>query len=181
MRPVRWRAAMLLGWSAVAAWSSGACTFPDFVVIPAGLGSAGTPATGGAGMQDVAGSVSTGGAGANALGGGGAAGSHGGGGGAGDGGSGGGGNPNGGTAGDAGTAGNAGGGGGPEPIEVGPCGERAHPLHCSNHELDIGETDVDCGGFSCLPCAGDETCTADRDCATGACTGGKCQRMLSLK
>ena len=182
MRFGRWRAATLLAWAAAVTWSTGACTFPDFVVPLAGSGSPGVEPSAGAGAT---GAMATAGA-QGQVGGGGSADQVGGGSGSGGGGgsssgdmAGSSGSGNGGSGGSAGAGGS--GGGGPELVEVGPCGERPHPLHCNNHKLDVGESDVDCGGFNCLPCAGDETCAADRDCATASCSNGKCARLLSLK
>jgi hypothetical protein len=180
MRFARRRAATLLAWSAAAAGSTGGCTFPDFVVPRADAGapsvgaSAGTADTGG--MANVAGAASQSGNGGvgGQIGGGGSGASAGS-----DGGSGGSAGAN--TAGTSGSAGSGGDSVGPDPPEFGPCGARAHSKHCSNHQLDVGETDIDCGGPSCLPCAGDESCAADRDCATGACLSDKCARLLSLK
>jgi PA14 domain len=40
---------------------------------------------------------------------------------------------------------------------------------CSNHVLDVGETDVDCGG-SCAPCELGRKCEVTADCATGVCS-----------
>lgn len=177
----RWRFSTLLGWSAAAAWSVGACTFPDFVVPLAGGGASGSgtaagtgPSVGGAGATGgggtAGGGATTGGAGTNQ---GGSSGTT---------------NPVGGGGSGAGTApssageaGEGGAGGAVNPVETGPCGQRPHPQHCLNHTLDPGETDVDCGGTSCLPCAGDEVCLVDEDCATGSCVSGKCDRQLSLK
>src|SRR5882724_6705066 len=136
MRIGKRRAATLLAWSAAATWSTGACTFPDFVVPGAGTGapSAGAPAgatnlggvggTGAAGGGAVAGALSQGGSGGSAgaqVGGGGSAGT-------------------------APIAGDGGEAGSPELVEFGRCGQRAHPLHCSSGKLDPDETDVDCGG-----------------------------------
>src|SRR5207253_1443636 len=36
---------------------------------------------------------------------------------------------------------------------------------CSNGALDAGETDVDCGGSTCPPCATGKRCQANTDCA----------------
>jgi len=41
--------------------------------------------------------------------------------------------------------------------------------HCLDHKLDVDETDVDCGGSKCLPCANGELCRLDSDCVTNAC------------
>src|SRR6266545_1549790 len=48
------------------------------------------------------------------------------------------------------------------------------PLACRNGNKDVGETDVDCGGNSCGPCAANRKCTANDDCASGTCTSGNC-------
>jgi hypothetical protein len=37
------------------------------------------------------------------------------------------------------------------------------------------ETDVDCGGASAPGCADGKSCKSGSDCASGACTGGKCK------
>src|SRR5262249_28578745 len=37
-----------------------------------------------------------------------------------------------------------------------------------------GETDVDCGGPDCDPCAVGKACAASADCEGGACVGGEC-------
>jgi len=42
------------------------------------------------------------------------------------------------------------------------------PEHCSNGVLDVGETDLDCGG-SCTPCLQGKTCLQDSDCTFGEC------------
>ena len=45
---------------------------------------------------------------------------------------------------------------------------------CTNGELDGEETDVDCGGPDCAPCAGGETCEVGRDCISEVCDGNTC-------
>merc|ERR550514_1924197 len=47
---------------------------------------------------------------------------------------------------------------------------------CMNGVIDasIGETDVDCGGSSCPPCALGETCAVDTDCFSG----GSCESLV---
>jgi hypothetical protein len=69
------------------------------------------------------------------------------------------------TGGTAGTAGMA-----------GSAGSAGFPASCTDKMKDNTETDVDCGGGSCPPCAVDKTCNASSDCATGACntTTKKC-------
>ncbi len=45
---------------------------------------------------------------------------------------------------------------------------------CENGKLDVGETDVDCGG-SCSGCGTGQSCDFDSDCmALSECKGGKC-------
>lgn len=46
--------------------------------------------------------------------------------------------------------------------------------HCENGLKDADETDVDCGGPSCLPCADGQVCAAPSDCASTFCEGGVC-------
>jgi len=187
MRFGRWRLLTLLTGSAAAAWSTGACSFPDFFVAPAGGGTPGAAAVaaGGAGAAGATGGVGTGdtsGTGGTGLGATGVAGTlEPGGSNTGATAQGGGGASPAAAAGSAGEGGEGGAGGAPEPVEVGPCGPRLHPMHCLNHQLDPGETDVDCGGLSCAPCASDENCRVDTDCATSVCASGKCARQLSLK
>lgn len=47
-------------------------------------------------------------------------------------------------------------------------------LHCINEIVDGGETDVDCGGPECAPCADDALCMNATDCVSGVCDGGTC-------
>jgi hypothetical protein len=49
------------------------------------------------------------------------------------------------------------------------------PNSCTNADLDNGETDVDCGGLSCLKCATNKTCKTNKDCASGVCSNLTCQ------
>lgn len=53
------------------------------------------------------------------------------------------------------------------------------PLTCINETLDVGETDVDCGGPICPKCADNLNCLAPGDCESGVCEdkgmGLKCQ------
>jgi len=51
------------------------------------------------------------------------------------------------------------------------CGPKAS--HCSNHTVDFGESDVDCGG-ECGGCPNGKTCQSINDCATGTCDGNVC-------
>jgi hypothetical protein len=41
---------------------------------------------------------------------------------------------------------------------------------CSDSIQDGAETDVDCGGPDCDPCAPGESCETGTDCVTGTCS-----------
>jgi hypothetical protein len=41
--------------------------------------------------------------------------------------------------------------------------------HCVDGFTDYDETDVDCGGTTCSPCATNQRCQLDRDCSSNAC------------
>ncbi|HPY19976.1 MAG TPA: hypothetical protein PLM08_19970, partial [Polyangiaceae bacterium] len=43
------------------------------------------------------------------------------------------------------------------------------PASCGNQKLDPGETDVDCGGPDCAPCADGLKCLEGDDCKSGVC------------
>ena len=45
---------------------------------------------------------------------------------------------------------------------------------CKNGVKDGDETDVDCGGATCSPCANGKGCLARRDCASLVCSGTTC-------
>ena len=45
---------------------------------------------------------------------------------------------------------------------------------CSNASKDGPETDVDCGGGICAPCANGKLCSVAADCSSGICTAGAC-------
>jgi hypothetical protein len=45
------------------------------------------------------------------------------------------------------------------------------PSHCTNRKKDGNETDVDCGGPDCPPCADSRSCSVNSDCASRRCTG----------
>jgi|GEM_PF-5133781 len=47
--------------------------------------------------------------------------------------------------------------------------------HCVDSATDVDETDVDCGGAHCSPCALGHICVANTDCATGSCDHGICR------
>lgn len=40
---------------------------------------------------------------------------------------------------------------------------------CSDHRTDGQETDVDCGGAVCSPCASGQKCMLNFDCQSGIC------------
>jgi hypothetical protein len=46
---------------------------------------------------------------------------------------------------------------------------------CTDGVKDGTETDVDCGGAQCQPCADGKDCLLDSDCVDQVCTGGICQ------
>jgi hypothetical protein len=43
------------------------------------------------------------------------------------------------------------------------------PSQCADHRKDGLETDTDCGGGICLPCANGLKCQLDSDCTSSAC------------
>jgi hypothetical protein len=45
---------------------------------------------------------------------------------------------------------------------------------CTDGVENGGETDVDCGGPTCAPCADGHTCAAGGDCQSGDCQSGAC-------
>ena len=64
---------------------------------------------------------------------------------------------------------------GPEDCASGFCvnGECV-AMTCVDSIQNGGETDVDCGGLDCAPCALDEDCVVETDCASGICSNGTC-------
>jgi formylglycine-generating enzyme required for sulfatase activity len=49
------------------------------------------------------------------------------------------------------------------------------PATCNNATKDGAETDIDCGGDACLPCALGKACVANKDCSSGGtCTNKIC-------
>jgi len=48
------------------------------------------------------------------------------------------------------------------------------PETCSDSQQNEGETDVDCGGPDCNPCADDASCNDPSDCESGVCRDGAC-------
>jgi hypothetical protein len=49
------------------------------------------------------------------------------------------------------------------------------PTQCNDHHQDGVETDVDCGGGSCMPCGPGQLCQVATDCVSGNCVGNICQ------
>src|SRR5262249_38320874 len=45
---------------------------------------------------------------------------------------------------------------------------------CTDHKIDINESDVDCGGSTCLACAEGRRCNFNSDCQSGWCAGHVC-------
>ena len=46
---------------------------------------------------------------------------------------------------------------------------------CSDGLLNGSESDIDCGGPDCTPCADGHYCAGDNDCLSKVCNGGTCQ------
>src|SRR6185436_20624953 len=44
------------------------------------------------------------------------------------------------------------------------------PVACGNNMIDVGETDIDCGGLVCSKCADTKMCLIDNDCQSGVCS-----------
>jgi cysteine-rich repeat protein len=55
------------------------------------------------------------------------------------------------------------------PVGSGPAVSPTGSSACSNSTLDTGETDVDCGGSLCSPCANGKTCAVNSDCSSNSC------------
>ncbi len=58
--------------------------------------------------------------------------------------------------------------------DSGGSGPSADPAAGDDEVRNGTETDVDCGGDSCTPCARGGLCDADDDCQTGACRANRC-------
>jgi hypothetical protein len=64
---------------------------------------------------------------------------------------------------------------------IGAAAEAQYEARCSNGLRDGDETDVDCGGQTCVPCAATgATCAATKDCIAGVCSSGKCVASSSV-
>jgi plastocyanin len=57
------------------------------------------------------------------------------------------------------------------------CDGRGHCVNvdCLNRSKDGSETDIDCGGATCPPCATGQSCMSFDDCESHVCAGGICQ------
>ncbi len=53
------------------------------------------------------------------------------------------------------------------------------PPPCENGSKDGTETDVDCGGDTCHPCAGGSVCIKNEDCFDKRCTAGLCHEEFT--
>jgi hypothetical protein len=54
------------------------------------------------------------------------------------------------------------------------CATRPGPGTCSDGQRAGEESDVDCGGAACAPCANEAACFASDDCASRVCVRGRC-------
>jgi len=52
---------------------------------------------------------------------------------------------------------------------------------CDDGEKNQDETDVDCGGIICNPCANGESCLINSDCSSNLCNGGICVSNQDVK
>lgn len=46
---------------------------------------------------------------------------------------------------------------------------------CNDQVKNGNETDVDCGGGTCPPCASGQMCIQNTDCQSNSCVSGVCQ------
>ncbi len=60
-----------------------------------------------------------------------------------------------------------------ETSDGGPCVAEIDPT-CHDCEKNSFETDVDCGGETCLPCSVGKHCKLDGDCMSTRCRSGRC-------
>jgi hypothetical protein len=59
-------------------------------------------------------------------------------------------------------------------VLVAGCGSPSQPAKCIDHVKDGSETDVDCGGGVCAPCADSLQCSVPADCRSNVCSSGRC-------
>ncbi len=62
----------------------------------------------------------------------------------------------------------------PEIMTTTETPETTAPATCDDGEANGDETDVDCGGPDCSPCAPGQMCDGNGDCAAQACAAGEC-------
>ncbi len=62
---------------------------------------------------------------------------------------------------------------GDDVFEAG-CTGGSCPTHCDDGLLNGDETDIDCGGGLCEPCADEQKCSTHADCASASCFFGVC-------
>ena len=51
--------------------------------------------------------------------------------------------------------------------------------HCDNRVQDSDESDIDCGGNDCRPCAVSQKCARNDDCETKLCIAGSCTATIA--
>jgi hypothetical protein len=79
------------------------------------------------------------------------------------------------------TGGSASGAGGADVIagtgtsEAGAAGSPPDVPDCADSKATLDETDIDCGGRTCAPCADDKKCITGTDCQSAICTNQVCQ------
>jgi len=71
--------------------------------------------------------------------------------------------------------GDAGAAGAPVVVEAGAAGAPPLEMHCDDQQTNGDETDVDCGGRLCGPCADTKQCLKGSDCQSAICTNQVCQ------
>lgn len=58
---------------------------------------------------------------------------------------------------------------------IGSIGVAGNRATCTDGRKNGNETDIDCGGSSCLACADGRACNTGTDCSSGVCNSGICQ------
>jgi hypothetical protein len=54
------------------------------------------------------------------------------------------------------------------------CSAKICTDHCLSRKVELDETDVDCGGPTCLPCADGKACEVNADCSSAICKDKLC-------
>ena len=57
----------------------------------------------------------------------------------------------------------------------GASGATTEPPDCEDGRATVDETDIDCGGRTCAPCADEQRCVTGTDCVSAICTNQVCQ------